>query len=105
VPHSRRGILGMANKGRHTNGSQFYITLQPAAWMNTKYVAFGYTTSFVFIFLIRLFIFVCNKKITPHDRVLVQSIVNEVCYVQVIVLSLLFHVIKFLELFIGIHAF
>lgn len=41
VPHSRRGILGMANKGRHTNGSQFYITLQPATWMNTKYVAFG----------------------------------------------------------------
>lgn len=41
VPHSRRGVLGMANKGRHTNGSQFYITLQPAAWMNTKYVAFG----------------------------------------------------------------
>lgn len=41
VPHSRRGIIGMANKGRHTNGSQFYITLTPAAWMNTKYVAFG----------------------------------------------------------------
>ncbi|XP_060562468.1 probable inactive peptidyl-prolyl cis-trans isomerase-like 6 [Ruditapes philippinarum] len=41
VPHSRRGILGMANKGRHTNGSQFYITLTPASWMNTKYVAFG----------------------------------------------------------------
>lgn len=41
VPHSKRGIIGMANKGRHTNGSQFYITLQPAQWMNTKYVAFG----------------------------------------------------------------
>ncbi|KAL3882633.1 hypothetical protein ACJMK2_028957 [Sinanodonta woodiana] len=41
LKHSRRGILGMANKGRHTNGSQFYITLQPAAWMDTKYVAFG----------------------------------------------------------------
>ncbi|PVD28305.1 hypothetical protein C0Q70_10892 [Pomacea canaliculata] len=41
VPHNRRGILGMANKGRHTNGSQFYITLQPTQWMDTKYVAFG----------------------------------------------------------------
>ena len=41
MKHTRRGILGMANKGRHTNGSQFYITLQPASWMNTKYVAFG----------------------------------------------------------------
>ncbi|XP_025026674.1 peptidyl-prolyl cis-trans isomerase-like 6 isoform X2 [Python bivittatus] len=41
VPHDRRGVLGMVNKGRHTNGSQFYITLQPAPYLNTKYVAFG----------------------------------------------------------------
>ncbi|KAH3826531.1 probable inactive peptidyl-prolyl cis-trans isomerase-like 6 [Dreissena polymorpha] len=41
VPHSRRGVIGMANKGRHTNGSQFYITFTPARWMDTKYVAFG----------------------------------------------------------------
>lgn len=41
VKHTRRGTLGMSNRGRHTNGSQFYITLQPAQWMNTKYVAFG----------------------------------------------------------------
>jgi peptidyl-prolyl cis-trans isomerase-like 6 len=41
ISHDRRGIVGMANKGRHTNGSQFYITLQPAKWMDTKYVAFG----------------------------------------------------------------
>lgn len=44
VPHDKRGVLGMANKGRHTNASQFYITLQPCSWMNTKYVAFGYDT-------------------------------------------------------------
>uniref|UniRef100_A0A8D2J2J1 Peptidyl-prolyl cis-trans isomerase n=1 Tax=Varanus komodoensis TaxID=61221 RepID=A0A8D2J2J1_VARKO len=42
VPHDRRGVLGMANKGRHSNGSQFYITLQPAPYLNDKYVAFGY---------------------------------------------------------------
>ncbi|XP_062980873.1 probable inactive peptidyl-prolyl cis-trans isomerase-like 6 [Elgaria multicarinata webbii] len=41
VPHDRRGVLGMANKGRHSNGSQFYITLQPAPYLNDKYVAFG----------------------------------------------------------------
>eukprot|EP00794_Sanderia_malayensis_P000553 gene553-1210_t len=41
VLHNQRGIIGMANKGRHTNGSQFYIILQPAQWMNTHYVAFG----------------------------------------------------------------
>ncbi|XP_010160114.1 PREDICTED: peptidyl-prolyl cis-trans isomerase-like 6, partial [Eurypyga helias] len=36
-----RGVLGMANKGRHSNASQFYITLQPAPYLDRKYVAFG----------------------------------------------------------------
>ncbi|KAJ8315354.1 hypothetical protein KUTeg_007504 [Tegillarca granosa] len=41
ISHTKRGIVGMANKGRHTNGSQFYITLQPSKWLDTKYVGFG----------------------------------------------------------------
>lgn len=41
ITHSKRGILGMANKGPHSNGSQFYITLQPTTWMDRTYVAFG----------------------------------------------------------------
>ncbi|XP_071335482.1 probable inactive peptidyl-prolyl cis-trans isomerase-like 6 [Trachinotus anak] len=41
VSHSKRGTLGMANKGPHSNGSQFYITLQPTLWMDRTYVAFG----------------------------------------------------------------
>lgn len=41
VSHNKRGILGMANQGPHSNGSQFYITLQPTQWMDRKYVAFG----------------------------------------------------------------
>ncbi|CAM4533077.1 unnamed protein product, partial [Lepidochelys olivacea] len=41
IPHNKKGILGMANKGRHSNGSQFYITLQPTPYMDKKYVAFG----------------------------------------------------------------
>ncbi|XP_068609755.1 probable inactive peptidyl-prolyl cis-trans isomerase-like 6 [Brachionichthys hirsutus] len=41
VPHAKRGVLGMANKGPHSNGSQFYITLQPTPWMDRTYVAFG----------------------------------------------------------------
>uniref|UniRef100_T1ITK6 Small ribosomal subunit protein eS28 n=1 Tax=Strigamia maritima TaxID=126957 RepID=T1ITK6_STRMM len=45
VSHDRFGVLGMANKGPHSNGSQFYITLAPQLWMNGKMVAFGYLIS------------------------------------------------------------
>lgn len=41
LKHTKRGIIGMANKGRHSNASQFYITLQAAPWMDLEYVAFG----------------------------------------------------------------
>ncbi|XP_040524582.1 probable inactive peptidyl-prolyl cis-trans isomerase-like 6 isoform X16 [Gallus gallus] len=41
IPHKGRGVLGMANKGRHSNGSQFYITLQPVPYLDKKCVAFG----------------------------------------------------------------
>ena len=41
VKFDRRGIIAMANHGRHTNRSQFFITLQACPWMEKKYVAFG----------------------------------------------------------------
>nr|XP_032836250.1 probable inactive peptidyl-prolyl cis-trans isomerase-like 6 [Petromyzon marinus] len=42
VSHSRRGVLGMANRGRHSNSSQFYVTLGPTPWMDRQFVAFGH---------------------------------------------------------------
>ncbi|XP_047415620.1 probable inactive peptidyl-prolyl cis-trans isomerase-like 6 isoform X3 [Sciurus carolinensis] len=41
IPHNKRGVLGMVNQGHHTNGSQFYITLQATPYLDRKYVAFG----------------------------------------------------------------
>ena len=41
LEHDTVGILGMANKGRHTNGSQFYLTLKALPPFNRKFMAFG----------------------------------------------------------------
>ncbi|XP_015186630.1 PREDICTED: peptidyl-prolyl cis-trans isomerase-like 6 [Polistes dominula] len=41
IPHDRRGILSMANNGKHSNESQIIVSLKPNPWMNYHYVAFG----------------------------------------------------------------
>ena len=39
--HDKAGVVAMANSGRNTNGSQFYITMRPIPSLDGDYSVFG----------------------------------------------------------------
>jgi peptidyl-prolyl cis-trans isomerase A (cyclophilin A) len=77
-PHSFNtpGKLAMANAGPNTNGSQFFITVAPTAWLTGKHTIFGEVVEGQEI-VVKISKVARNSQDKPHKPVVLESLTIE----------------------------
>lgn len=73
LKHDRRGVLSMANSGKDTNGSQFFITLGECSELDGKHSVFGYLVGGMET-LNRIELIRTNKDDFPLEKIQIKKI-------------------------------
>lgn len=73
LKHSKPGVLSMANSGRNSNGSQFFVTVTNTAWLDGKHSVFGEVVEGM-----DLVHAISNVATDTSDRPLTPVVINEV---------------------------
>lgn len=74
LKHDRPYTLSMANAGPNTNGSQFFITVIPAPWLDNKHTVFGRVTRGMEVVQNISIVRTSPKTDKPYDDVRIISI-------------------------------
>jgi peptidyl-prolyl cis-trans isomerase-like protein 2 len=74
LTHNARGMLSMANKGKNTNSSQFFITYRPTKHLDRKHTIFGRVVGGLDT-LTRLENVKCDDKDRPVDDIQLKDVV------------------------------
>lgn len=73
IKHGEAGYLSMANAGKDTNGSQFFITTVPTPWLDNKHTVFG-RVSVGMETVQTIERAPCNRFDKPHDDIKIISV-------------------------------